>query len=164
MLGGVIPSPSPSTTAELAGSTVSIDPTLLALLPIVGVLATVVGGFVGAWIQSRREHRKWLRERRFDAYVEILTLHNEIQAASIALASLPPGATPEQRSHVLDVHTTLAKSFPAAVVPLSVLGPQVVTDAGGRVIAAINAKDRDAVSAAETALLVEMRKAVGIPA
>lgn len=42
-----------------------IDPTLLALLSIFGgATLTVIAGFFGAWIQSRREHSKWLREQR----------------------------------------------------------------------------------------------------
>lgn len=38
---------------------------------LVGVLVTVSAGFLGAWVQSRREHRKWIRERRFEAFAQI---------------------------------------------------------------------------------------------
>lgn len=47
-----------------------IDP-LISLL--VGAFGATLLGFVGAWIQSRREHAKWYRERRFEAYLKFLT-------------------------------------------------------------------------------------------
>jgi hypothetical protein len=32
----------------------------------------VIGAAAGALIQSRREHKKWLREKRYDAYLDLL--------------------------------------------------------------------------------------------
>jgi len=56
-------------------ATSTLDPTLLALLSIFGgVAVTVVAGLVGAWIQGRREHRRWLRDRRLEAWSDLLTL------------------------------------------------------------------------------------------
>lgn len=50
-----------------------IDPTILALLSIFGgALLTAVAGLVGALIQGRREHQRWVRERRYDAYLAYL--------------------------------------------------------------------------------------------
>lgn len=47
----------------------TIDPTALSLLSIFGGAAITVGaGFLGAWIQGRREHKRWLRDQRFDLY------------------------------------------------------------------------------------------------
>ncbi|WP_404435228.1 hypothetical protein LG322_08700 [Microbacterium aerolatum] len=52
-----------------------MDPTLLAVLSIFGgVAVTAAAGLLGAWIQGRREHKKWLRERRFEAYTRSYTL------------------------------------------------------------------------------------------
>lgn len=49
---------------------VAIDPTALALLSIFGgVILTVIAGFIGAWIQGRREHAKWLRDQRMAAFI-----------------------------------------------------------------------------------------------
>jgi hypothetical protein len=54
----------------------ALDPVLLSLLSIFGgVLVTVLGGFLGAWIQHRRAHRAWLRERRYEAYVGAYALN-----------------------------------------------------------------------------------------
>lgn len=79
MLGGVTPSPSPTTA--MAAQAAAIDPTLLALLSIFGGAAlTVIAGFVGAAIQSRNEHAKWLRERRFEAFQHILSTLKKMRA------------------------------------------------------------------------------------
>lgn len=42
---------------------------LVAVIPVVvGGLIAVAGGLVGAWIAGRREHSRWLREQRYEAY------------------------------------------------------------------------------------------------
>ncbi|MCK6081479.1 hypothetical protein KZX37_08330 [Microbacterium sp. EYE_5] len=47
-----------------------IDPLTLALLSIFGGAALTAGaGLLGAWLQGRKEHNRWVRERRFEAYV-----------------------------------------------------------------------------------------------
>lgn len=53
--------------ADAAGT--AFDP-LLVILPIVTVLLTVGGAIFGAWIQGRREHSRWIRDRRSDAYLD----------------------------------------------------------------------------------------------
>lgn len=78
----------PSATAE----PVTIDPTLLALIPIGTVILTIIAGLVGAWIQGRREHKRWLREERLAAYVSFLNvvhhIENETRVATRALVEL----------------------------------------------------------------------------
>lgn len=60
---------------EAAESAVAIDPTVLALLTIFGsVTVTVLVGLIGAWLQSKREHARWLRERRYEAAVKAYAL------------------------------------------------------------------------------------------
>lgn len=39
---------------------------------LIGALGAALIGLLGAWIQSRREHSLWVRERRFDAYLKFL--------------------------------------------------------------------------------------------
>jgi hypothetical protein len=48
-----------------------VDP-LVSLL--VGAFGAALLGLFGAWIQSRREHVKWLREKRYDAHLAFLVL------------------------------------------------------------------------------------------
>ncbi|WP_434970378.1 hypothetical protein [Microbacterium sp. bgisy207] len=51
-----------------------------ALVPVVvGGLLALGGGLLGAWIQGRREHRRWIREQRFDAYQRALRLIEHIR-------------------------------------------------------------------------------------
>lgn len=46
-----------------------------ALVPVVvGGLLALVGGLIGAWVQGRREHSRWVREQRFEAYQRALRL------------------------------------------------------------------------------------------
>ena len=60
------------TTAAEAGAVVAaIDPTLLAILSIFGGAAlTAAAGFWGAWRGAKREHERWVRERRYEAYLD----------------------------------------------------------------------------------------------
>lgn len=54
-----------------------LDPTLLALLSIFGGVAlTIIAGAIGALIQHRREHSKWLRDQRLRVYTEFLAAHD----------------------------------------------------------------------------------------
>jgi len=43
------------------------------LVGLVSVLLTIAAGLVGAWINEKREHRKWLREKRFSAFVGLVS-------------------------------------------------------------------------------------------
>lgn len=74
--------PSLSTLAaveEQAARVAVIDPTALALLSIFGGAAlTVIAGFIGAWLQTRREHDRWVREKRLTAYLSFLTVAYEL--------------------------------------------------------------------------------------
>lgn len=48
-----------------------VDP-LLSLL--VGALGAALLGLLGAWIQARREHSRWIREQRLNAYLDYIRL------------------------------------------------------------------------------------------
>jgi hypothetical protein len=41
---------------------------------VVGAFGASLIGLFGAWIQSRREHSKWLREKRYEAHLAFLVL------------------------------------------------------------------------------------------
>lgn len=47
---------------------------------IVGALLALVGGLLGAWIQGRREHSRWVREQRFQAYQRALLFVERVRA------------------------------------------------------------------------------------
>lgn len=68
------------TFADEASGTPALDPTVVVLLSIFGgALLTAVAGALGAFYQNRREHARWLRERRYEAYVQVLTLMDDVE-------------------------------------------------------------------------------------
>lgn len=49
---------------------------------LAGVVLTLLGALIGAIIQGRREHRKWIRDQRLRAYVDALAaIDNYLRAA-----------------------------------------------------------------------------------
>jgi hypothetical protein len=60
-----------------------LDPTTQLLLTIFGAaFLTALAGFAGAWLQGRREHRRWLRQERLGAYLTFLRfVHRQWSAA-----------------------------------------------------------------------------------
>lgn len=56
-----------------------LDPTMQVLLTVFGAaLVTAFAGFVGAGVQSRREHTRWLKQERLAAYVAFLRVAHEM--------------------------------------------------------------------------------------
>jgi hypothetical protein len=137
-------------------STMTIDP-LVSLL--IGAVGAALIGLFGAWIQSRREHSRWVRERRYDAYLSFLVLNDK--------------HTSESR---LNVGPKNDKQIAVAVEPLSIaistislLGPERALDAA-RVLrdAAVKeistGKNQPEYPKARVAYVVSVRKVLGISA
>lgn len=62
-------------TPVAAAGAVALDPTLLVLLSIFGgALVSVIGGIAGSIIQAHRTHKRWIRERRYEAWVEFMAI------------------------------------------------------------------------------------------
>lgn len=58
----------------------TIDPTALAILSIFGGAAlTAFAGLIGASINARREHSRWVREQRISVYERALGLLEEVR-------------------------------------------------------------------------------------
>jgi hypothetical protein len=93
----------------------AIDPLLSLLVGAFGAAAlTVGGGLAGAYIQSKREHARWIREQRLGAYAAYAR-------ASERILSLRGSDTPEGREYLEQAH--------AATATLRLLGPEHVFDA-----------------------------------
>lgn len=162
----------------------TLDPTLLALLSIFGGAAlTVIAGFIGAGIQSRTEHAKWARERRYEGYVRAVPLLRKIQIDSQdqkALGAKIDDLTkrrPPQPDKPWDLERQMASSELDALreryvrhnaevydflAPLIVLGPEPVRAAVEAVSAALNDDDTNAYDAAEERLTDAMTAALGV--
>jgi DNA-binding helix-hairpin-helix protein with protein kinase domain len=102
-------------------SEVTVQPIVLALIPILSVLLTVLSGLVGAWIQNRREHKKWVRERRFEAYIALSELVHAMET---------------ERDVVQDIAAKQARAFEA----LRQLGEKSVSEGEKKYLDAERAK------------------------
>lgn len=68
-------------------SDMTIDPLFSLLVGALGAGSlTVSGALLGAWLQARREHGRWVRERRFEAYLEFLRIVERHPKLSIPAA------------------------------------------------------------------------------
>ncbi|MGH3040267.1 MAG: hypothetical protein ACRDNG_00740 [Gaiellaceae bacterium] len=131
----------------VATSTAPIDPLLALLVGAFGAaILTVIGGLIGAWIQSIREHRKWLRERRLDAYLEFMTSMSRVTR----LAEETP--TLENAERVLAELHALEDPMLASGDAVSILGPRAVNAAGQDWIGAATAFAKDRSEANRDAL------------
>lgn len=101
----------------------TVDP-LLSLL--VGAFGAALLGLIGAWIQSRREHRKWLRERRYEAYRAFMIDMDAFGDLAQATPTLTNALSYVKRANTL--HRRFAESYEA----VSLLGPKGVNAAGQR--------------------------------
>lgn len=122
-----------------------IDPTLLAVLSIFGgVAVTALAGLLGAWIQGRREHKRWLREHRFAAYlqmIDVITAMHDVPALLRAYIAGAPGGSLEElsqsdqdelRKQAKGVDTkSLLVQFQEARGIFYLLGPESVSAAVG---------------------------------
>jgi hypothetical protein len=169
------------------GSEAVLDPLALALLSIFGgATVTVIAGLIGAGIQGRREHRKWIRERRFEAYSQAYELLEQVRYFqededadySAEGKQYPDQLTPEQREkfrehlkEAREAHSPggflrrwieIRELKVATSALLMLIGPPPVNLAVDKAADALLDKDKDAYDQALTNLSIEMRKALGV--
>ena len=94
MFAAATPTVSPTAGVSGGAGEAAIDPTLLALLSIFGgAMLTALAGVWGAWRQSRREHTRWVRERRYDAYTEFVQIVRSLLAERASATELRKTST-----------------------------------------------------------------------
>jgi hypothetical protein len=76
---------------------------------------TIAGALIGAWLQGRREHKRWMRERRLDAYRNFLGAMDAENYDLVLKGKLDPAYT---------IRTS------AVAAEVSLLGPKRVNAAG----------------------------------
>jgi len=92
-----------------------VDPTVALLTgAVAAAVVTVIAGFIASAIQSRRDHKRWVREQRMAAYSGYL---------SVAEQSFP--LTSKTRA----VWTAHMDSTASALSAVRVVGPKAVADA-----------------------------------
>jgi len=160
---------------ETADQAVSIDPTLLALIPIVTAMLTILSGLAGAGIQGRREHAKWLRDRRLEAFITARVYVGQLEQILSELKDMTgddgkvventeKGVTIERAEVLRDESMALRKRMPEVTVAFDLLGSGVVEDSLNEVLRAIAANDKERTRNAKRDFLVQARSLLGIRA
>ncbi len=105
--------------ADMLGA---MDPLALALLSIFGGAALTAGaGFLGAWIQSRRETARWWRDERLSAYIAVLQRTDAwVSAAQVDLGNYGANVVIDMPDEVVDALSTLDLVGPRKVHLLAI--------------------------------------------
>lgn len=162
-------------SAAAANTPSALDPTLQILLTVFGAaLVTALAGFAGAWLQGRREHARWVRERRYDAYVGAMQIaerwrHLRAKGNKIMTSGdleSPDSAKRQRALADLEVNIKDADSLTADVIdasaPLELLGPPSIVDAFNALTDAYASDEEDASTLASEAFIAAMRKTLKI--
>ncbi|KQR86517.1 hypothetical protein [Microbacterium sp. Leaf179] len=169
------PAVDPASIASQTTGLATANPTTLALLSIFGGAAlTVIAGFIGAWIQAAREHRRWIRERRYEAFQTARLAaerYRDLGRVVTALKAMPPPQDAADRDRQLRraaeakaQHEALRDSMDEAFTPLLILGPQRVMEDLGDFATAVDRGDGEAADAAEGRFILRMRRALKVRA
>nr|WP_315267309.1 hypothetical protein [Microbacterium lemovicicum] len=154
-----------------------MDPTALAILSIFGGAALTAGaGAVGAALQSRREHARWKRERRYEAYVAMIRFMDDVRTynesksldsvpvarlrAAMAKLARPKPDIIEHAQEAIEAAVTITNRQREVLAPILLLGPDSVVAAAKAVVNAMD--DSGALREAEIALRAEMRRVIAI--
>jgi len=109
------------------------DPLVVAIVSVILTLIVgVVVGLVTALLARKGEHAKWLRERRYEAYVAFITDMD----AFIALANTKP--TMLNAMKIAARSDALTERMPDAFEAVSLLGPREVNATGQQLVWAAN--------------------------
>ncbi|UPL12181.1 hypothetical protein [Microbacterium sufflavum] len=152
---------------EEIAATATVNAAWIALAGgLVGVAVTVLAGFIGAGIQSRREHKKWVREKQYEATVSMYALIKAFQfnRTKMDRVARDEGMTPESPEVVALVarDDALYDSVAEAMAPLAILGPTPVGIAAAEMQVALEARDRSKAEAAQERLIVAARRSLKV--
>ncbi|MEI3867311.1 hypothetical protein V6S02_09495 [Microbacterium sp. CCNWLW134] len=141
------------------------------LLPLlVGAALTLVAGIVGSRFQAMSEHKKWLRERRFDTYVAFATytdnateLIEQVRSGRDAIGSEKFKISDELHAE----RKALSAKKNEVFAPLTLLGPKSVSDAAKGFIDALgefppDKSTKEKVSKARKEYMEAMRKVLDV--
>ncbi|MBF4568249.1 hypothetical protein ITJ57_05650 [Plantibacter sp. VKM Ac-2880] len=155
--------------ALASDSAAAIDSTALALLSIFGGAGvTILAGFIGAGIQGRREHNRWVSAHRYEAFVKAFALMKGFQlihSKSMKLAQQKGMKmdSPELVALLAEsdqLYITVAETL----APLVILGPTSVSEHADAMQAAFEASDYEALREAERAFVLAARTVLKIRA
>lgn len=91
--------------------------------PIIGATLTIAGARWGARKEAEHEHKRWQREKRYEAWSEL-----SARAAEVLQPAMAPGPMDDAE------HTRMLTVFWALEGRIGALGPDQVVDAADQVI------------------------------
>ncbi len=130
-----------------------------------GALVTAVGGFVGAAIQTRRDHQRWVREKRYEAYVKAYGLTKAFDLNASKLKKLTQAGKKANDPEIIALEKeadALYATVAEAYTPIILLGPDRVGSLALDVQDAYEKDDAEAQGKAELAFRDAARKALKI--
>jgi hypothetical protein len=171
--------------AKAAEQTAAIDPTLLAFLTIFGAVGvtTIAGAILAVW-QSKRDHDRWVRERRYEGLTRILALADRFASAraegavmlarskelDAALAAGDTSVATELRElgEEMAAHgalvTPIQDELGNVAATLEIIGPNDVLEALNAYTDTFPGEDAEATERAKDAYVIAARKALRIRA
>jgi hypothetical protein len=100
------------------------------LIAASGAIGAAFLGLLGAWVQSLREHKRWIREQRLAIYSEVIALAHDLHVQTeFFYFQHPEGLQPLHEDGTRFLDPPLAKyveSWPSAFATLTLLGPSKV--------------------------------------
>jgi hypothetical protein len=172
-------------TTSAADQASTIDPTLLAFLTIFGAAGvTAIAGAVLAIWQARRDHTRWVRERRYEGFTRILALAErsarireegmELLAQSNELRNAHEAGDTEagaaahdlvaQIENNLELVRPIEAELTEVAATLEVLGPNHVIEALNALSDTYTKGDPDATERAKDDFVIAVRRALAIKA
>ncbi|MFJ6428904.1 hypothetical protein [Microbacterium maritypicum] len=163
----------------------SLDPTVLVFLSIFGAAGvTAIAGLVLAAWQSRRDHKRWVKEHRYNGFTRALALADryaryrgegdEMMARSEALeakalagdgeAAVEMQSLAAEMRGVVEHLSPVLEELGDVAATLEVLGPNDVLDAFNDFTDAIPGDDSEARGLAKDKFVAAVRRALAIKA
>jgi len=138
------------------------DSASIVLLSIFGGAAlTALAGLFGAWLQGRREHKKWVRERRFEAFTAAESVFTQLTFMDVRLTRYSEaGDRKSFDALVREREDFVTKMIGGVLAPLELLGPAAVVEAQMAYIRLDPAAPADTKAAAAEAVTSSMRVAL----
>jgi len=119
-------------TTTAVAATVETNPLLVAVVSVTLTLGVgIVVGLLSGFLARKGEHAKWLRERRFDAYVAFMIDMNSLSDIAHTTPTLQNATALKARIDSLPEKTS------AAFEAVSLLGPRTTNAAGQKWVRAI---------------------------
>ncbi len=139
----------------------AMDPLALSLLSIFGGVAlTGLIGFIASAVERGREHDKWVREQRYEAYRALLVVHMQISQATVVRNRADESGKSHERA--VAAWSEVFAALPSVLGPMMLVGPERVSAAAKALEKATIAEDRDAYGAAAGRLVTEMQAVLRI--